>query len=419
VPVLPRRVLIGIALFVLVYVVLDLNKLYALRYGADQGTFLQFLADEARRGSSWNGAEWRPHLQMHGSWTLLALVPLVALWPRAETLLVVQVLAVALAAIPIFAFARVCGAGTRGASAVAFAYLLSPFTQGFAYGEFSENVFVPLLAASGALAVARRAVVPALAIAALLAGIKEDEALFLVWFGAACAMWWDRRIGLGIVALAIVDGLTFVLLERIHHVVPSIPGYQLAVDDPVQKMTFFVTLLATAAFAPLALGPRILLAAPLVAELAFAKPWAYLMTRIGTHWTPPVFTAAILATAYVVARRPAFARPVLVCGVLAALVLNDTALKPGRWPFLVDWTAYERAYALRDAGRRIVVDRADEGVYAVAASNLNVVLSPRRDPARPACPGYNRDAWAFFASLRWGAPPSGTTLCGGVPISRK
>ena len=48
-------------------------------------------------------------LQVHDSWVLAALVPLVALFPRAETLIVVQVLAVACAAIPLVLFAREIG----------------------------------------------------------------------------------------------------------------------------------------------------------------------------------------------------------------------------------------------------------------------------------------------------------------------
>ncbi len=160
-----RSVVIAACVFALVYVALDLNKLYALRYGADTGTFVQFLTGEAHGRGSWNGAEYRPHLHVHDSWVLLALVPLMAAFPYAQTLLIVQVLAIAGAALALCAFARACGAGVRGASAVGIAYLLSPSAQGIAYGNFLENVFVPLLAALGALAVRRRALVAALVVA--------------------------------------------------------------------------------------------------------------------------------------------------------------------------------------------------------------------------------------------------------------
>jgi uncharacterized membrane protein len=412
-----RAVVIAAVVFAVVYVALDLNKLYALRYGADTGTFVQFLTGEAQGRGSWNGAEYRPHLQVHDSWALLALVPLMAVLPYAQTLLVVQVLAVAAAALAICAFARACGAAPRGASAVGIAYLLAPCTQGIAYGNFLENVFVPLLAACGALAARARALVPVLIAAQLLLALKEDEALFLAWFGAACALWWDRRIGIAVAALALVNGAAFVVVEHLRGAQPSLPGYALHVDDPLAKLAFFAALLAPFAFAPLALGWRLLLGAPLVAELVLNRPWAYPIARIGTHWTAPLLAATALAAAYAVAKRPRLATPVLVCAVLCALTINDTALKIGRWPYVVDRGAYDAARALREVPHDVVVRRPDEGAYVVAASNPRVVLA-KYDPLESGyCPAYDTNARAFFASLGIGAWPPGIALCGGVPVT--
>ncbi len=412
-----RAVVVGAAIFALIYVALDLNKLYALRYGADTGTFVQWLAGEAHGRGSWNGAEYRPHLQVHDSWVLLALVPLIALFPFAQTLLVVQVLAIAGAALAICAFARGCGASLRGASAVGIAYLLSPSAQGIAYGNFLENVFVPLLAALGAIAVRRRALVAALIVAQLLLGIKEDQALFIAWFGAACALWWDRRIGLALVVLAAANGIAFVVAEQLTNAHPSLPGYALHVDDPLQKLAFFAALLAPFAFAPLLLRYRLLLAAPLVAELVFNRPWAYPIARIGTHWTAPLVAATALASAYAVAKYPRIATPMLACAVLCALFFNDTVLKIGRWPYVVDRSAYRAAASLRDAPRDVVVRRPQEGAYVAAASNPHVLLA-KYDPAETGyCPAYNKDARAFFASLGLGMWPADAVLCGGVPVT--
>ena len=412
----PRAVVIAALLFALVYVALDLNKLYALRYGADTGTFVQWLVGEAHGHGSWNGAEYRPHLQVHDSWVLLVLVPLIALLPYAQTLLVVQVLAIAAAALALAAFARSCGANAWGATAVGIAYLLSPSAQGIAYGNFLENVFVPLLAALGALAVSRRALIPALVVAQLLLGLKEDEALFLVWFGAACALWWDRRIGIAVAALALVNGLGFVVFERLAGAQPSLPGYALHVDEPLQKLAFFAALLAPFAFAPLLLRWRLLLAAPLVAELVFNRPWAYPIARIGTHWTAPLVAATALAAAYAVAKYPRLATPMLACAVACALLFNDTVLKIGRYPYVVDRSAYVAAAALRDAPRRVVVRRPVEGVYVAAAANPNVVLA-KYDPRETGyCPAYNKDPRAFLASLGIGPWPAHLVLCGGVPV---
>ena len=413
-----RAVVIAAAIFAVVYVALDLNKLYALRYGADTGTFVQWLAGEAHGRGSWNGAEYRPHLQVHDSWVLLALVPLVAAFPYAQTLLVVQVLAIAGAALAICAFARACGASAPIASIAGIAYLLSPSAQGIAYGNVLENVFVPLLAACGAIAVRRRSLWVTLLFAQLLLGLKEDEALFLAWFGAACALWWDRRIGLAVVALALVNGAAFVAYEHVVNAHPSLPGYSAHVDDPLGKLAFFLALLAPFAFAPLLLRWRVLLGAPLVAELVFNKPWAYPIARIGTHWTAPIVAATALASAYAVARYPRVARAMLVCAILCALLIDDTALKAGRWPYVVDRRAYADAVALRSATRDVVVPRPQEGVYVAAASNPHVLLRKYRAGEAGYCPGYDTNARAFFASLGIGTWPPGTTLCGGVPVAR-
>ena len=411
-----RSVVIAALIFSALYIALDLNKLYALRYGADTGTFVQWLAGEAHGRGSWNGAEYRPHLGVHDSWALLALVPLIALVPFAQTLLVVQVLALAGAALAVCAFARACGATTRAASIVGIAYVISPSIQGIAYGNFLENVFVPLFAALGALAVRKRAFLPALVVSQALLGLKEDEALFLLWFGAACALWWDRRIGIAIAILAACNGIGFVIAEHLSGAHPSLPGYALRIDDPLTKLAFLAAVLAPYAFAPVMLRWRLLLGAPLVAELLFNRPWAYPIARIGTHWTAPLVAATTLAAAYVVAQRPRFATPMLVCAILCALTINDTVLKIGRWPFIIDRAAYARAADLRAATARVVVHRADEGAYVVAAANPNVVLAKYDPHELGYCPAYNHDARAFFASLGIGAWQPQTRTCGGVVV---
>jgi uncharacterized membrane protein len=414
----PRATIVAALVFLVVYLVLDFNKLWALRYGADTGTFVQFLSGFARGAGSWNGAEGRPHLLVHDTWVLLALVPLMALFPYAQTLLIVQVLAVAAAGPAIAAFARACGAGRGASAAVGIAYLLSPSAQGLAYGNFLENVFVPVLAALGALAVRLRAFWLALLTAQTLLGLKEDQALFLMWFGTACALWWDRRLGISIAVLAAINGIAFVLVERAAHAVPSIPSYALQIDAPLEKLAFFIALLAPFAFAPLWLGSRLLLAVPLVAEVVLNRPWAYVLTRIGTHWTAPLVIATALASAYVIARRPQLARPMLACALVCALVFNDTVLKAGRWPFVVNRSAYDAARSLRSATAVVVIPRSQEGAYVVAAPNPQVRLAPFV-PGEPGyCPAYNHDARAFFASIGLGTWPD-VHLCGGTAIGRK
>jgi len=409
-----RALYAACAAFVMVYFALDLNRLYALRYGADLGTYVQMLVN-LRHGSSWNGAEWMPHFQVHDSWLLATLTPLLVIFPRTEALLAVQTVVVAAAAIPLAIFGRRIGLGSFAATALGCAYLLSPAAQGLAYDNFSENVFVPLLVFCAAVAVARRSLLGTLLAVQLLMGIKEDEILFVAWFAAAGAIFWDRRIGLAALGLAAVNGAAYWGIEALHGTAPSHPGYSLHIYDLSAKLGMCALLLAPFAFAPLRAGRWLLLGLPLLAEIFFARPWAYEISRVGSHWTAPLLAATALAAAYGALRTPRFVRAMIPCAAIVTLFFNDTVLHVGRWPYIVDWQAYRRATVLRDSGRPATVLRRDEGVWAVAAINPNVRLAHPPDPLFGKCPGYNTNAGAFFGSLRGVMPPA---LCGGVPVGR-
>jgi len=404
---------VAVAIYALVYVALDLNKLYALRYGADLGTYLQTFVN-LQHGSSWNFGEWKPHFAVHESWALIALVPLIALLPRAETLIVVQVLAVGAAAIPLVLLARELGVAPRTANLLGVAYLLSPAAQGLSYDNFSENVFLPVLALWGVLFARKRLLWPTLLAGALVAGLKEDEILFVLWFAAGCALWWDRRIGLGLVCVAGAIGVAFWAVEHFGGVHPNVPSYGVRVFDVGGKLGLIALLVAPFAFAPLAVGRWLLLGVPLLAEIVFMQPWNYEPSRLGSHYVAPLLAATVVAAAFGLRRVPGFARAMVPCALVVMLLFNDTVLHPGRWPYVVDWTAYARAVALRDSGKAALLFRRDEGTWAVAAANRNVRLDPRPDPRFARCPGYDTNAAAFFASLRGHAP---ARVCGGVPVA--
>jgi hypothetical protein len=180
------------------------------------------------------------------------------------------------------------------------------------------------------------------------------------------------------------------------------------------KLSLVALLLAPFAFAPLAIGRRLLLGVPLLAEIVFMQPWNYEPSRLGSHYVAPLLAGTAIAAAFGLGRVPGFARAMVPCAlVVTLLIFNDTVLRPGRWPYIVDWNAYARAVALRDSGQAALLPRRDEGVWAVSAANPNVRLDPRPDPKFARCPAYDTNAGAFFASLRGYAPAH---LCGGVPV---
>lgn len=404
---------VAVAVFAVVYLALDLNRLYALRYGADLGTYAQTLAN-MQHGSSWNYGEWRPHFQVHDAWVLSLLVPLIWLYPSAEMLLLIQIAAVACAAFVLSVFAREIGVDRHAAMLLGIAFLLTPSAQGLVYDNFSENVFVPLLAFGGALFARRRAIIPTLIVAQLLLGLKEDEILFIAWFGAACAIFWDRRLGIALFALSAINGAGFWLYETLHRVAPHDPGYVLVPHDAAGVVWLLFLLLLPFAFVPLAIRWRwLLLGLPLVAEILFMAPWTYEPSRVGSHYTAPLLAATAIAAAAGLVRKPQWAKAMVPLGILATLFFNDTVLHVGRWPYLVDWNAYARALSVRSSTKTMTIPRDQEGVWAVAAVNPHVRLELQARPDAVFCPTYITNAGAFFAGLFGKAE----RLCGGVPVA--
>ncbi len=383
-----RYVVAGVVAFIAIYIYLDLNKLYALRYGMDVGIFMQSLVNFAQHGSTFNWVELKPHLAVHDSWALLALTPVVAAFPRPETLLVIQVSAVACAAIPLYVFARGAGLGAVPAQLVALAYLIMPSAQGWAYMDFSENVFVPLLAFSLALAAQRRSLLWTLVLAQLLMGVKEDQIWFLMWFGIAGALWYDRRLGVAVTMLAIVNGAAYYGIVHALGFNSAAPAYSLKISTWPQDLAFLAEVLAPFAFAPLTLGWRILLATPLVAEITLNGPWAFPLARAGTHWTVPLVTLIAIGAALAIARRPALAPYALACSLVMALLFNVTVLHFGRRLFPPDPVGYAKARADAVSGRIAVYTNDDEGAFVIASPNTQVRLIGRGNPLR-----HPRPAW--------------------------
>ena len=379
---------LGVGAFIAVYITVDLNKLYALRYGMDLGIFLQSLVNFTHTGSTFNWVERQPHLAVHDSWLLLAFAPLVRLFPRPETLLVVQVVAVAIAAVPLCIFARGCGLAALPAQLVALAYLISPSAQGWAYMDFSENVFVPVLVFSLAIAVQRKSLVGTLLLAQLLMGVKEDEIWFVAWFSTAGAIWYDRRLGVATLALALVNGAVYYAAVHAAGYAPAKPQYLWWPSTLPQDLAFLAEVLAPFAFAPLALGWRVLLAAPLVVEIMFSGQWAYPLARAGTHWTVPLVSLIAIGAAVVIAKYPRWANWAFGCAIVMALFFNVTVVHIGRHLYPPDTFGYARARAVALSGQPAVYTPDDEGAFVVASPDLQAQLINRWAPPKNPKPAW-------------------------------
>lgn len=392
------------ALFAAVYVALDLNKLHALRVGSDTGSYLQAALNFLHHGSTFDYGDWRPEMAQHDQWMFLVLLPFVAVWPHPETVIVVQVLAIALAAPVLYALCRRFGGSETAAAVVAFAYLISPSVQGFAYGDFVPLDFVPLLGFALALAARERSLLWCLVFAELLTGTKEDVGLFVLWFGAAGAVLYDRRIGASVAALCALNVGLYEAAEHLTRVQTVRPPYALSDPQWAKQFAFFLEILAPFAFAPLALGRRILLAAPLVAELVFAQNWPFPLFQAGTYYSIAIVTLIAIASAYAIARVPQFVRAVPATAIVMALFFNVTVLHFGRHPFEQD-PQYATAAAWSATSLPVVFPCEDQGAWVVAAENTNARLAgcDARTPLHRDRPAW-RDA-PLASTQAWSAGP--------------
>ena len=384
-----RVVAVAAAFFAALYFALDLNKLHALYYGFDNGIFLQSLAHVARDGSAFNWAEGKTHWFVHDSWLLLVLVPFVKIYPYQETLIAAQVLLIAGSSVALFAFARRVGVERSAAICLALAYLIAPAVQGFAYNDFSESHFEPLLIFLLAIAVAKRSLVWTLIVAQLSLGVKEDLALFLIWFGIAGAIWYDRRIGSAVAVLALANALAYqwFLFSAGQHA--SIPLYSLGVHHLPQDVAFVVEMLAPFAFAPLLLGWRILLALPLLAELVLAEQTGFPLARAGTHYTEAFVALLAIGAALAMLGRLVLARWALGGSILMALFFNTTVLHFGRHLYVVDDVAYHTARNLIHDQRPAFFTAEEQGAWSVASGDTNARIEGFGKPLRFQKPAWN------------------------------
>ena len=369
----PRLVAAFTLFFAAVYLVVDLNKLCALRVGSNTGEYLQAAVRFLHTGSTFNYVDWNSTLVMHDQWMFLAVAPFAALWPHPEIVILVQVIALATAAPLLYALVRAWG-GTRFAAAVAaIVYLVSPSVQGFANAEFVPLDFVPLLAFALGLALARGSLIWALVCAELLCGAKEDVGLFVLWFGIVYGILKDRKTGIAIGILAAINLAIYFGFVQHFGVHTVHPAYGL--DDTAwpKQLAFTAEILAPFAFAPLALGWRVLLALPLIAELFFAH-WAFPLYQAGSYYTIPLVTVVVLAAAYVFTRRPQWARAAIPCALVMALFFNTTVLHFGRHLYTCD-PLYRTARAWSFAHATVDFPCEDQGAWTIAAGNTEARLN--------------------------------------------
>jgi uncharacterized membrane protein len=235
---------------------------------------------------------------------LAALAPLWWLWPSPEMLLVVQAVAVALGALPVFWLARAHLQSGRDAAALAATYLLYPPVQWLTVSDFHPVALAcPLLLLAWWFLDQRR-LLPFALCAALALTAKEHVGLTV----AAMGLWYALRyraprVGLAVAVAAGGLALVAALVVVPHYAAAGSSAFESRYDDPGldgRDVSYLAALLLPLGLLPLA-APLALVAA--LPELALNMLSSTVtQTSVKTHYAATAVPALLAATTYAVER---------------------------------------------------------------------------------------------------------------------
>jgi len=188
-------------------------------YGYDLSVFSESLNSTLNgRGFLFNTREWQDHgawshFGTHNSPILFLLLLPYAVHPSVHTLLIIQALAVSLAALVLFEFSREVLKSEKSALAILAAYLFNPLTHGVIAYEFHPCVlgvpFMFLYAYFMERGELRKATLAAL----LILSVKEDAGLFLIAYSVMRVLqkwefkirgWFRDKVAVSFAALGLV-----------------------------------------------------------------------------------------------------------------------------------------------------------------------------------------------------------------------
>ena len=258
----------------------------------------------------------------HTVFILVLLVPLYWVYPHAAALLVIQAMALASGAVPVYLLGRRLLGSTVLATLLGAAYLLNPAIQQGNLEQFHVEAFeAPILAFAVYAAVVWR---PRLLIAmvVLLLLCKQDDVLYVVPLGLWVAWRRDRNLGLALVGGGVAVGLleNFLLVPALLNGVPTTySGWwpfgsfdntlRTLVRQPGQFWDFavsqgrpwYVWQMAFSSGLAFLFAPGILAVAlpELAADSLSSNPYLHQITR---HYSMPVAAILVCATVCAIAR---------------------------------------------------------------------------------------------------------------------
>jgi uncharacterized membrane protein len=318
----------------------DLGNMVQVVWSTAHGHFLRMTNTQGEQVS---------RLAAHVDPILAVFAPLWWIWPSADMLLVVQAVAIAAGAFPVFALARKHLRSERAALGFALVYLVLPATQWLTLNEFH-----PVALACPLLLFAFRyldddRLVPFAIFAVLAAATKEEIGLVVAGFGVWYALARRRRaagtaivavgalwfaLAVGVVVPHFNHGGTSSFYSRYHEVGGS-PGGVLrtAVTHPLRILDKAFDGRSLRYLADLAIPlAGLFLAAPLALVAALPELALNLLSSVKTqtsirfHYTagliPPLVVASVLGAARLAGRSRRRAMAIVAVTLAVALVEN-------------------------------------------------------------------------------------------------
>jgi uncharacterized membrane protein len=335
---------------------------------------------------------------------LVAFAPLWWAWPSPDVLLVVQALAIATGALPVYLLARKHVASTRAALGFALAYLLYPATGWLALNEFHPVALATPLLLFAFWFLDEERLLPFAALAVLASLCKEEIPFVIAGFGVWYAVSHRRHaagaaIALGgvlwaAVAVTVViphfnHGQTSDFYSRYSEVGGSPgglvkdafthPGRLVRAVFTGRDLHYALQLLWPLAFLPL-LAPLVLLAAlPEIAiNVLSAVPT---QTSIHFHYTAGLIAPLVIAAIFGARRVPVRAFPVAAAAVIVGVAANYRLGPVPLWQHVPGGQRFQATAADVTAHDRIA-DRAlraiPRGAVVSATNSLGAHLSARR-----------------------------------------
>lgn len=123
------------------------------------------------------------HFSVHLSPVFYLALPIYALFPRPETVQVIQALVLALGVIPLWLTARKLGISNKVSALFCVVYLLHPALMGGCMYDFHENCFLPVMILWTVYFAEKNKLVPAIVFALLTCSVKEDAAVYIAFLG--------------------------------------------------------------------------------------------------------------------------------------------------------------------------------------------------------------------------------------------